>query len=190
MKDRRQFIVFPYVPAFEYIQFKAWERSNRNSSVFEFGFSEKKYNKIEPAEKLVDIPKDINFIQLCEPERNPSIYRKKCESRISDIFTRSFDEICQITISPPGEKPIKVQGLCKHFVNYLAFGMIRQEGVFPKNWYEELPFTQILDFDSNELKWGDIVELSDDGRSKHFVSTQKPVHEEAKPEFVVYPSNP
>ena len=153
-----------------FVQLEAWKKSRRNSPVFPISFLGKDFLKVDPKTGLGSIiPKDVKAIWICEPVDNPSVYRQNGELRLSNILTKGFDNVCKVVWMSPEGKAIPYSAKCNQFVNYLSFGMTYQEADTPESWYESLPFIETLPFSEADLKWGDIVELSQDKTFVHFL---------------------
>ena len=131
---------------------------DKNPVVLPFFIDGVKYLKIDPKATTL---KSLN-LKISEDLIDLSCGWDKAKKRLTGIFTHGFDNICSVM-----EGDRKISGSCHHFVNYLAFGMSKQDDYnFPK-WYEELPFASVLPFDEKELCWGDIVQLISNGKLIH-----------------------
>ena len=140
-----------------------------HSPVFPILFHGKKYFKINPKIGIESVPKEVKAISLCEPDTNPSTYRRNCELRLSKILLKGFDNVCKVVLVNYKGEYVPYYGCCNHFVNYLSFGMTYQVFDTPEGWHESLPFIERLNFCESDLHWGDIVELSKGSQFVHFL---------------------
>ena len=155
-KKQMQILDFPEL----YIEIKY--REKKPPIVFPFFLDGTKYLKIDSNTPLLN--HDCNLEILGDnPERQNAW--SEAVKRVSNIFTHGFKNVCKVT--RPGNSACVVGGCCHHFVNYLAFGMDQQEDIDFPGWYENLPFSSLLQFDEKDLKWGDIVQLLDKEELKH-----------------------
>ena len=135
---------------------------SKNPIVLPFYLEGNKNFKIDPNTPLLN--HDCNLEILGDNQEQLNAWTEAVK-RISNIFTHGFNSVCKVT--SPEEKTCKIDGNCHHFVNYLAFGMDQQEDIYFLGWYENLPFSLLLQFDEKDLKWGDVVQLLDKGKLKH-----------------------
>ncbi len=142
-----------------YIKIKDWLR---NPIVLPFYLDGRKHFKISPETPLLNHDCKLEILGDKQDQQNGW---SEAVKRVSNIFTHGFKNVCKVT--QLRNRTCEADGHCHHFVNYLAFGMDKQEDINFSGWYENLSFASLLEFDEKDLKWGDIVQLLAQGELKH-----------------------
>lgn len=142
-----------------YIKIKGWKS---NPIVLPFYLDGRKHFKINRETPLLNHDCKLEILGDNPDQKNAW---SEAVKRVSNIFTHGFENVCKVTRPRDGRCVSNVH--CHHFVNYLVFGMDKQEDISFSEWYENLPFASLLQFDEKDLKWGDIVQLLAQGELEH-----------------------
>ncbi|RLV59592.1 hypothetical protein D5018_11120 [Parashewanella curva] len=88
--------------------------------------------------------------------------------RFNKLFSDGLEQVCQTVLFNKGVK-FPSDGCCHHFANYLIFGMKKQAYLDRdfKEWYDQLPFVEILSFSELTVRWGDIIQHTHMGKLIH-----------------------